>query len=96
MMSGIVHLFNGLRGPRVCLVGVQVRGLMETPPLWHATIYKYDRTCRMKLQSSNVWYAMSVMQTICKAGWQTVLQNIAIIMLTTSGDELYKRVEVIG
>ncbi len=35
----IVHLFNGLKGPRVCLVGMRVTGLMETTPPWHATIY---------------------------------------------------------
>ncbi len=35
----IVHLFNGLKGPRVCLVGIRATGLMETPPPWHATIY---------------------------------------------------------
>ena len=28
-MSGIVHLFNGLKGARVCLVSVRVTGLME-------------------------------------------------------------------
>ncbi len=41
------HLFNGLKGPRVCLVGVRVTGLMETSPPWCVTIYKGNKIKRI-------------------------------------------------
>ena len=46
-MSGVIQsvylsVFNGLKGPGVCLVGVRVTGLMETPPPWHTTIYIFN------------------------------------------------------
>ena len=36
-------LFNGLKGPRVCLVSVRAMGLMETLPPWYATILLHAR-----------------------------------------------------